>query len=248
MYGCVFGSTSGFTRNDTGATRPTRPATAFSVSSSAADSTLKHRMPAASAASISASVLPTPENTILRDRRRRRALARARRRRRCRSRIPAARGCSAPRDWSSPSSRSRRGAAFPRTRRRTRKLRFERRARVDVARRPEALGDGRQRNTFDVQLAVDAWKEGHGLRSDGVGAGTARRFRGRRPGGRGRRLRRLQRALDAAAGRAPMRRSPPPWRAPRKPLRKGAGKSRTIGGNRNRENDGAGRVPVEEPP
>ena len=63
MYGCVFGSTSGFTRNETGAVLPSRPATRFSVSSSAADSTLKHRMPAVSAASISASVLPTPENT-----------------------------------------------------------------------------------------------------------------------------------------------------------------------------------------
>ena len=63
MYGCVFGSTSGFTRNDTGAVRPVRTATADSRSSSDADSTLKHRMPASSAASISASVLPTPENT-----------------------------------------------------------------------------------------------------------------------------------------------------------------------------------------
>ena len=31
MYGCVFGSTSGFTRSEIGATRPTRPATAFST-------------------------------------------------------------------------------------------------------------------------------------------------------------------------------------------------------------------------
>ncbi len=64
MYGCVFGSTSGFTRSEIGATLPARPATAFSTSSSAADSTLKHRMPAANAASISAALLPTPENTV----------------------------------------------------------------------------------------------------------------------------------------------------------------------------------------
>ena len=65
MYGCVFGSTSGFTRNEIGAILPARHATALSASSSAADSTLKQRMPADNAASISGAVLPTPENTVL---------------------------------------------------------------------------------------------------------------------------------------------------------------------------------------
>src|SRR5574337_1245009 len=53
MYGWVLASTSGLTRKAIGATRPSRPATSFRRSSSAADSTLKQRMPAASACSIS---------------------------------------------------------------------------------------------------------------------------------------------------------------------------------------------------
>ena len=66
MYGCVLGSTSGFTRKLMGARLPAAAATASSRSSSSSDSTLKHRMPASSASRISASRLPTPENTILR--------------------------------------------------------------------------------------------------------------------------------------------------------------------------------------
>ena len=41
------------------------PATLFKRSSSLADSTLKQKMPASNALRISASVLPTPENTTL---------------------------------------------------------------------------------------------------------------------------------------------------------------------------------------
>ena len=65
MYGCVFGSTSGFTRTDTGARFPASAAMRSMRSSSPPDSTLKQRIPAASAWRISASDLPTPENTTL---------------------------------------------------------------------------------------------------------------------------------------------------------------------------------------
>ena len=63
MWGCVFGSTSGLTRSATGATRPTSAATRASRSSSETDSTLNERIPASRPARISASDLPTPENT-----------------------------------------------------------------------------------------------------------------------------------------------------------------------------------------
>ena len=90
-----------------------------------ADSTLKHRMPAASAASISAvGLADTGEHDLARDRRPPRSRARARRRTRCRSRCPArAKQVRAPRGSSWPSPRSRRGAACRRTRRRTRERR-----------------------------------------------------------------------------------------------------------------------------
>ena len=64
MYGCVFGSTSGFTRKLTGARSPIAAATAASRSSSGSLSTLKQWMRSRSAVRISSSVLPTPENTI----------------------------------------------------------------------------------------------------------------------------------------------------------------------------------------
>ena len=57
MYGCVFGSTSGFTRNETGARCAGSAATRSMRSSSLPDSTLKQRMPAASAWRISACAL-----------------------------------------------------------------------------------------------------------------------------------------------------------------------------------------------
>ncbi len=63
MYGCVFGSTSGFTRSETGARLPSEPATALRRSSSGTDSTLKHLTPASSARRISSALLATPENT-----------------------------------------------------------------------------------------------------------------------------------------------------------------------------------------
>ena len=52
-------------RSEIGATLPAATARADSSSSSGSDSTLKQRMPAASAKSISRAVLPTPENRIL---------------------------------------------------------------------------------------------------------------------------------------------------------------------------------------
>jgi hypothetical protein len=57
------GSTSGLTRRLTRARRPARLATSLSSSSSPTLSTLKQRTSTASARSISARVLPTPENT-----------------------------------------------------------------------------------------------------------------------------------------------------------------------------------------
>ncbi|MNN37537.1 hypothetical protein D3C81_1514890 [compost metagenome] len=66
MYGWVLASTSGLMRSDTRARLPTRPATSFRRSSSGIDSTLKQRTSCASASSISAALLPTPENTTLR--------------------------------------------------------------------------------------------------------------------------------------------------------------------------------------
>ena len=65
MYGCVLRVDVGIhAQRDRARScrRARRPRS--SSSSSAADSTLKQRMPAASAASISAAVLPTPENTV----------------------------------------------------------------------------------------------------------------------------------------------------------------------------------------
>ena len=50
---------------------------------------------------------------------------------------------------------------------------FERRARVDVAGRAEALGDAGQRYAFGVELAADDGECVHGLRSGGCGAGAA---------------------------------------------------------------------------
>ena len=66
MYGCVPASTSGFMRRLTRAVRPTAVATRDRRRSSLADSTLKHRMSCSSASRMSASLLPTPENTTLR--------------------------------------------------------------------------------------------------------------------------------------------------------------------------------------
>ena len=58
--------TSGLMRTDTGATLPIAAATSLSRSSSGSLSRLKHLMPSSSPRRISATVLPTPENTILR--------------------------------------------------------------------------------------------------------------------------------------------------------------------------------------
>ncbi len=63
MYGWVCGSTSGLTRNEIRARLFESRAMPSSTSSSSALSTLKHPMFASSAAFISDSVLPTPENT-----------------------------------------------------------------------------------------------------------------------------------------------------------------------------------------
>ena len=63
MYGCVSGSTSGFTRSANFTRAPAPRATSSSTTSSSADSTLKQPMPATIAAAISSRVLPTPENT-----------------------------------------------------------------------------------------------------------------------------------------------------------------------------------------
>ncbi|GJE55578.1 hypothetical protein EKPJFOCH_2072 [Methylobacterium thuringiense] len=65
ILACVSASTSGFTRIETGASRPTDTATSDNASSSGSLSTLKQKMPARKAAAISSRVLPTPENTIL---------------------------------------------------------------------------------------------------------------------------------------------------------------------------------------
>ena len=51
-------------RKDTGARLPIESATSDRTTASGSDSTLKHRMSAASASSISLRVFPTPENTI----------------------------------------------------------------------------------------------------------------------------------------------------------------------------------------
>ncbi|CAI8390854.1 MAG: Uncharacterised protein [Halieaceae bacterium] len=64
MYGCVFASTSGLIRTDMGATLPSRSANRSINKSSDVDSTLKQRIPAVSACSISDAALPTPEKTI----------------------------------------------------------------------------------------------------------------------------------------------------------------------------------------
>ena len=63
IYGCVSANTSGFTRSANRATIFNFRARAASSSSSVSLSTLNSRMPAPSARSISAAVLPTPENT-----------------------------------------------------------------------------------------------------------------------------------------------------------------------------------------
>jgi hypothetical protein len=54
------------TRTETRARSPVRAATRWISSSSGTDSRLKHNTSARSACSISASLLPTPENTVLR--------------------------------------------------------------------------------------------------------------------------------------------------------------------------------------
>ena len=64
IYGWVFGSTSGFTRNDTGADFPTLFAISFNLYNSLFDSTLKHLMSLLKASFISSSRFPTPEKTI----------------------------------------------------------------------------------------------------------------------------------------------------------------------------------------
>ena len=61
----VSASTSGLIRTEARAVHPLAAAMRWMASSSARDSTLKRAMPACSAIAISASVLPTPENTIL---------------------------------------------------------------------------------------------------------------------------------------------------------------------------------------
>ena len=63
MYGCVRGSTSGFTRRLMRAVAPASTAADDSISSSRSLSTLKHITPTSSARNISARDLPTPENT-----------------------------------------------------------------------------------------------------------------------------------------------------------------------------------------
>ncbi len=63
ILSCVNASTSGFTRSATAATRPAACATADSIASSSALSTLIWPTPAASAAPSSSRRLPTPENT-----------------------------------------------------------------------------------------------------------------------------------------------------------------------------------------
>lgn len=69
--GWCLASTSGLTRRLIGALRPWLPATSLSRSSSAADSTLKQRMPASSACRISSTALArTAEKTIFAGRRR----------------------------------------------------------------------------------------------------------------------------------------------------------------------------------
>jgi hypothetical protein len=65
MYGWVPASTSGFTRSDTFARLPVADAIADSLRNSLSDSTLKQRTECSSASRISASLLPTPENTTL---------------------------------------------------------------------------------------------------------------------------------------------------------------------------------------
>ena len=64
MYGWDFASMSGLTRRATRATLPPRRAIASIFSISRSDSALKARIPAATPAAISSSVLPTPEKTI----------------------------------------------------------------------------------------------------------------------------------------------------------------------------------------
>ena len=64
MYGCDRASMSGLTRSDTRTVRPAAAAAAEMRSISASLSALNSPMPRAMPSAISASVFPTPENTI----------------------------------------------------------------------------------------------------------------------------------------------------------------------------------------
>ena len=157
MYGCVFGSTSGFTRKLTGARLPCAPATASRrvelarrLDVEAEDAGGERLRPSR------ASVLPTPENTTLRgiaaggDHARELAAG---------DDVEAAAEAREEVEDREVRVRLDRVADEVRhareRRRRTSRIRaFERRARVDVAGRAEALGDRRQRHAFGVQLAV----------------------------------------------------------------------------------------------
>ena len=148
MYGCVFGSTSGFTRSAIGRADPSmRRATIEIRASSLALSTLRTRTPASSAKAISSSVLPTPEKTTLRgsppafttrnssppgDDVEARAEPREQRQDR--------------RGSSSPSPRSRRGGGCRRGAVQHLPVPRERRGRVDVERRAVALGEPLERD------------------------------------------------------------------------------------------------------
>ena len=109
-------STSGLMRTDTGATLPIAAAISLSRSSSGSLSRLKHLMPSSSPRRISATVLPTPENTILlgRNARRDRPLQLAPRHHVGARALPL-RSSSAPPGWNWPSSHRPPASGCPRT-------------------------------------------------------------------------------------------------------------------------------------
>ena len=221
MYGWVVGSTSGFTRNDTGAVR------AEAAGDRVEHLELRRRFDVEAQDAGVRAPPPSPPRSCRRrrrppspDRRRRRARARARRRRRCRSRCPGARTDRARRGSSSPSSRSRRGAACRRTRRRTRARRSRARR---ASRRSRACRSARRSPASGTPSACSSpstrWNGAHwapsccALRYSRLGrpgalmaasAGSRRRVGGAVRGAVGRALaqrrrRQPQRTLDAAA-------------------------------------------------